>query len=156
MFYFTIVRHGQTTNNVAKIVQSRTGGELTPLGIEMAKSLGRHLKDEEFTRVFSSDLHRCQQTTENIVSQLNKKPDTIQYTPMIRERDYGDWEFLSTEIEVKKRLEMNLPDNKKHHVDIPNGETYEDCKKRAGQFFSEILKIIDGAAENEGENILRI
>ncbi|CAG7723176.1 unnamed protein product [Allacma fusca] len=156
MHYFTIVRHGQTVNNVLNICQSRTGGELTEHGINMAKSLGRHLKTESFSRIFSSDLHRCRQTTQGILSEMTVATPPVEFTRVLRERDYGDWEFLSNSVVQEKRVEMNLPPNKMLHVDVPNGESYEDCKKRAEQFFLQLCQIVDECEDTRTENILAV
>ncbi|CAG7837644.1 unnamed protein product [Allacma fusca] len=156
MIYFSIVRHGETPYNVAGIVQSRTGGELTPRGANMAKSLGVHLKDEVFTRIYSSDLERTRLTTKHLVSQLNTDVPKVKFTPLLRERNFGDWEFLPTKVCVMKTQEMGLLPYQHHLVDIPNGETYEECQQRAAQFFAEILKIVDEADDNQDENILAI
>ncbi|CAG7815791.1 unnamed protein product [Allacma fusca] len=156
MHYFTIVRHGQTPVNVINHVQSRTGGELTPLGVNMAKSLGRYLKNEIFTRILSSDLHRCRLTTENIISQMTVETPPVEYTKILRERDYGDWEFLPGQVTQDKRIEMNLPKEKDFQVDVPNGESYQDCLLRAGRLFSGICKIVDESSESIDENILAV
>lgn len=58
---------GETVANVGRIIQGHSHGELTERGISMAEHLGRHLSEEKFTRVFSSDLKRCHDTTRHIL-----------------------------------------------------------------------------------------
>ncbi|CAG7722231.1 unnamed protein product [Allacma fusca] len=156
MLYLTLVRHGETRGNAEQIIQSRTGGELTELGFAMAQALGRSLQDEVFTRIYSSDLNRCQQTTKGIVSQIKDQVPEVQYTAQLRERDYGDWEFMPGKVIRDKMVLEGLPDHKRHHVEVPNGETYEETVARAGLFFSEICKIIDEAEDGQAENILAV
>lgn len=122
----------------------------------MAKCLGKHLKDESYTRVYCSDLQRCRDTLENIISTMTTSIPEVQYTPLLRERDFGDWEFLHGKVVSDKMTEMNLPEYKTQCVDVPNGETYKECRKRAARFFSEILKVVDESNANEEENILAI
>ncbi|CAG7829438.1 unnamed protein product, partial [Allacma fusca] len=71
----------------------------------MAKSLGVHLKDEVFTRIYSSDLERTRLTTKYLVSQLNTDVPKVKFTPLLRERNFGDWEFLPTKVCVMKTQE---------------------------------------------------
>lgn len=54
---------------MANIIQSHTPGQLTERGVSMAERLGIHLADEKFTRIYSSDLKRCHDTTLNILKQ---------------------------------------------------------------------------------------
>ena len=54
--------------------------------ISQAKSLGEFLKSEKFTRIFSSDLKRCRDTTANIVSNLQTNVPEIKYDAVLRER----------------------------------------------------------------------
>lgn len=53
------VRHGQTEGNVAHIIQSRTGGVLTELGIRQAAATADTLRDERFNIAYCSDMQRC-------------------------------------------------------------------------------------------------
>lgn len=157
MFVCTLVRHGQTVNNLSKMIQSRTDGELNEKGIWMAETLGEYLQDEKFTHIFSSDLKRCRDTTENIVSKLKSHPE-VQFTPLLRERDYGDYEFKHEDHLVKSMKEEGLLAFECHKAKVTNGESYAECRDRAARFFSQILKLADIAEgrENVKENILAV
>lgn len=105
--------------NAAKIVQSRTPGELSERGVKMvsnnvkrtkcsavpallrtvllnllfnlyshlqADALGQHLSKEKFTRIFSSDLTRCHDTTLHILDQLVQPQPEIILDEILRER----------------------------------------------------------------------
>jgi len=149
MFTVTFVRHGETKNNAAKIVQSRTPGELSERGIHMAESLGKHICNEKFTRVYSSDLTRCHDTTLHILKQsLQEQPDLV-LDETLRERDYGDLEFQSTSTAIDIHKETGKPI---HAIPIPGGETYEATMKRTAKFFSGLCKLAD--VSSEPENVL--
>lgn len=127
-----------------------------------ASCLGRLLaeEDETFTRIFSSDLHRCVQTTAQILEQLKTKLPEVIYTAQLRERvrmnynepihllleyiivcfclqDYGDWELQKADIQaiLDKISEMKLESYEHHRIEVPNGETYEETKERGAKFF---------------------
>ncbi|ODN03548.1 Fructose-2,6-bisphosphatase TIGAR [Orchesella cincta] len=149
MFTVTFVRHGETKMNAAKIVQSRTPGELSERGVHMAESLGKHICNEKFTRIYSSDLTRCHDTTLHILKQsLQGQPDLV-LDETLRERDYGDLEFQSTSVTHDIHVETGNPI---HAIPIPGGETYEATMKRTAKFFSGLCKLAD--ASREPENVL--
>lgn len=75
-----LVRHGETVDNVNKIMQGQTHGRLTLNGIEQAHELGRQLRGEHIDVFLSSDLARAVETLEII-----KKEKTHPLTPPIRE-----------------------------------------------------------------------
>ena len=60
------MRHGETVDNVNKIMQGQTHGRLTLNGIEQAHELGRKLRGEKIDVFISSDLQRAVETLEII------------------------------------------------------------------------------------------
>jgi len=132
MIILNLVRHGETEMNKADIVQSRTPGDLTERGVKMAQSLGIHLKDEKFDRVFTSDLKRCHDTTLNILKHSNTSPPEPVLMPILRERDYGDLEFKSGQTVRDLMKKHGLPN---HAVPLPGGEPHEAVMKRCAEFF---------------------
>lgn len=74
-----LVRHGETVDNVNKIMQGQTHGRLTLNGIEQAHELGRQLRGEHIDVFLSSDLARAVETLEII------KKETHPLTPPVRE-----------------------------------------------------------------------
>ena len=75
-----LVRHGETVDNVNKIMQGQTHGRLTLNGIEQAHELGRQLRGEHIDVFLSSDLARAVETLEII-----KQEKTHPQTPPVRE-----------------------------------------------------------------------
>ena len=74
-----LVRHGETVDNVNKIMQGQTHGRLTLNGIEQAHELGRQLRGEHIDVFLSSDLARAVETLEII------KKETLPPAPPVRE-----------------------------------------------------------------------
>ena len=86
-----LVRHGETVDNVNKIMQGQTHGRLTLNGIEQAHELGRQLRGEHIDVFLSSDLARAVETLE-IIKQEKTHPltppvkgKTHPQTPPVRE-----------------------------------------------------------------------
>lgn len=125
----TVIRHGETEGNIARIVQSRTGGVLTQNGIRQAEEAANILKKDVFDAIYSSDLERCIQTTK-IVSKFH--PNThVSYQKQLRERHLGDYEAGSwDDVPWLDHEGDNL------HVKMPNGESWEDVYNRVGMFLS--------------------
>ena len=64
-----LVRHGETVDNVNKIMQGQTQGRLTLLGMEQARELGRQLRGEHIDVFLSSDLARAVETLRIIMEE---------------------------------------------------------------------------------------
>lgn len=86
---FFIVRHGETTWNVAKLLQGHQDSPLTDKGVMQVKELAQQFATIHFDHVFSSDLMRAKRTAEllTIAKQL-----AINTTHLLRERSFGKYE----------------------------------------------------------------
>lgn len=81
-----LIRHGQTVDNVAKLMQGQTQGELTQEGIEQARQLAERMKSVHIDAIYSSDLRRAIDTADIILAPHGLK---LIKTPLLRERDWG-------------------------------------------------------------------
>lgn len=88
MIKLYLVRHGETIDNAAQIMQGQTQGELNSIGIEQAKEVARKMVNDHIDVFVSSDLHRSVQTCEIIARPHHGK---VIETPLLRERDWGDF-----------------------------------------------------------------
>ena len=113
MITLYLVRHGETNDNVAKIMQGQRQGELTPSGIAQMEELAVSLSEIHFDAIISSDLQRAYDSAQ-ILSRQWKQP--VQTTPLLRERDWG--EFTGRVIPDLKGLP--LPDNVEKMEDLLN------------------------------------
>ena len=130
-----VVRHGQTDMNRLQIMQGQTVvSSLDDRGRYEAECIGKRLKNISFDHIFSSDLKRCRETSDIILSQSEYKREPV-YTETLRERskgifEGGPWEnFRKYCAEEKDRI-MKAP---------PGGESLEDVLKRTKNF-AEMLK----------------
>ena len=83
-----LVRHGETIDNAAQILQGQLQGELNEKGIQQAEATRDKLKNEQIDVFVSSDLKRSIDTCRIIAAPHHKDVET---TPLLRERDWGDF-----------------------------------------------------------------
>lgn len=118
-----LVRHGETIENAAGIIQGQNQGSLSEKGIEQAKIVASSLRDEHFDRVFCSDLQRCRDTAQQI---MQYHPDTpITHTRELREMNFGDYQGLrSADVDWDALVGTILTRR------APNAETGMEMRKR--------------------------
>ena len=123
-----LVRHGETVDNAARIMQGQTHGELNEAGIAQASHLAEELKDVPFDAIISSDLKRAVDTA-RIIARLHSI--AVETTTLLRERDWGDF------------TGRFIPDLK----DLPfpeNVETMDQLLNRAASFLAWVKENYDG------------
>ena len=99
-----LVRHGETVDNVAKIMQGQRPGKLNATGVQQIQELAESLHDVHFDVVVSSDLQR---SYDSAMILATRRSMPVVSTPLLRERDWGD--FTGRYILDLKGLPM--PDN---------------------------------------------
>lgn len=117
-----LVRHGETVDNAAHIMQGQTPGKLNAVGIAQAEEVARKMAHEHIDAFVSSDLRRSIETCEIIARPHHQQVVT---TPLIRERDWGDF---------TGKLIPTLPKDPKDWPD--NIESIERMKSRAQNFLT--------------------
>ena len=117
-----LVRHGETVDNAAQILQGQTPGKLNEKGIAQAEEVARKMVNERIDAFVSSDLYRSEQTCEIIARPHHQEVVT---TPLLRERDWGDF---------TGKLIPTLPKDPKDWPD--NIESIERMKSRAQNFLT--------------------
>ncbi|MCD4811091.1 histidine phosphatase family protein [bacterium] len=120
--------HGTTTDNENEVSSGWYDVELSDLGIQQSKELKDLIKDKGIDIVFCSDLKRAVDSAE-----LTFKGDIeIIKDRRLRECNYGKYNAQPSKI-VEPLQKQNI--TKK----FPEGESYEDVKKRMNDFI-EFLK----------------
>lgn len=116
-----IARHGQTEENLQRILQGQMPGHLTPEGIQQAEELRDRLKEIPFQRIITSDLKRAVDTT-IIISQPHG--GVYELEPLLRERDFG--------------IHTGGPYIKISHSLDPSAETIEHLAQRCADFLNKL------------------
>ncbi|MFW5853269.1 MAG: histidine phosphatase family protein [Patescibacteria group bacterium] len=125
--------HGTTVDNENHISSGWSDVELSDLGIQQAKNLKEQTKDKNFVTVFCSDLKRAKNTADLVFGDVYP----IIEDERLRECNYGDYNGKpSEEVEPLQEQAINTP--------MPNGESYEDVKKRISSFLEDLKRDYDG------------
>lgn len=121
MIHLTITRHGQTEENVKRILQGQMPGHLTDEGIRQAEQLRELLRHQHFDRIITSDLKRAVDTA-RIIAEPHQCP--IEEDSLLRERDFG--------------IHTGGPYIKISHALDPSAETIDHVALRARQFLIKV------------------
>ena len=125
--------HGTTTDNKKEISSGWFDVELSELGIQQSNELWNQVKDNNFDVVFCSDLKRAVHSAELTFKDKIK----IIQDERLRECNYGKYNALPSEI-VEPMQEENIMKK------FPDGESYEDVKKRISDFIDFLKTHYDG------------
>ena len=129
----TLVRHGETDGNKNETLQG--DDPLNEKGIEQVKKLALRLKNEQFDKIYVSDLIRTKRTAEEI-TKFHSNIEII-YEPRIRERDNGIFTGKAYGSMRKSAMEAGIayPDYKPE-----NGESIRELQARVHAFLNEITQ----------------
>lgn len=83
-----LVRHGETIDNAAQILQGQVPGELNERGLEQARQVREQMRSAPLDAFVSSDLKRSIDTCA-IIAEPHGQP--VATTPLLRERDWGSF-----------------------------------------------------------------
>jgi len=125
--------HGTTVDNEKDVSSGWSDVELSELGIKQSKELKDKIDPKSFDIVFCSDLKRA---VDSAKLTFDGSVEIIQ-DKRLRECNYGEFNGKSSEI-VEPMQEKNI-DRK-----FPGGESYEDVKKRIGDFLNFLKENYDG------------
>lgn len=134
-----ITRHGETEENKLGILQGHMPGQLSKEGIDQAKALAHRLKDEYFDVIYSSDLKRVVDTTQEIMVYHQDKK--LVFTKELRERDFGE---LTGKTRQELQAESGLD------VEPKQGESKVAFFERAKKVLQDLL------AKHETETVLLV
>ena len=131
-----VVRHGETPWNREKRMQGTTDTQLSDVGREQARALGRRLAGRGFTALYTSDLTRARDTARAIAEHAGRE---IVTDPRLQERRFGIFEGLTVEEIVARypeehaRFASRDPD-----YAVPRGESARSFTQRCIGCLAEI------------------
>lgn len=141
MVRIILVRHGETTWNVAGRYQGQEDTPLSPRGIEQGHALAQGLKDIPIDLCISSPLKRSYDTCK-YCADLHQLP--VATDARLIEINHGAWEGqLAADIAARYPTEFNLWHTQPHLVQMPGGENLEDVRKRARAAFDDYANKYD-------------
>jgi len=125
--------HGTTTDNEQDKATGWWPGELSELGKQQAKELGRQVADKKFDVVFCSDLKRAIDSAE---LGFGSKYKIIQ-DERIRECNYGDFNGQDEAL-FKPKIKQYIAEP------MPNGKSYKQVEERISDFLKFLKDEYDG------------
>ncbi|MFA6971502.1 MAG: histidine phosphatase family protein [Gallionella sp.] len=142
-----ILRHADTDLNVAAIVTGELDIGINAQGRDIARIVGKQIRRERWTHIYSSPLRRC---IETLTEALAGKIDSIELRDELRERAMGDVEGYS-----KASYSESLPQYggtnllTSFHTAANNGEAYCDVFWRVLPLIEEVITHV-----KRGERVL--
>lgn len=143
-----LVRHGETEWNRLKKFQGQLNSDLTDIGIEQAKALGKYLEKEniDFDFVYSSPQERAYNT-----AKLIKEDFQIITDSRLMEMAFGKWEGMDVDLIKEESAEnfhnfFNSSDEYDHRPH--EAESFESLEARIRLFLDEIKE------KYKGKNVL--
>lgn len=128
-----LIRHGETEWALDRRHTGRTDLPLTKNGEDEARTLGKHLRDIQFTHVFTCPLQRARQTCALVG--LDQAPES---EPGLTEWDYGDYEGKRSVDIRKERPDWNI-----FRDGCPHGEMPDQISDRADRLIAR-LRTLEG------------
>ncbi len=126
--------HGTTTDNEKHLSSGWKNVELSELGKKQSVALTELTKDLNFDVIFTSDLKRAIDSAEIA---WGDRGVAILHDERLRECNYGDYDGKpSADVEPLQEKSIVIP--------MPNGESYEDVKKRIASFLDDLKAKYDG------------
>jgi broad specificity phosphatase PhoE len=150
-----LVRHGFSEGNAQEDIIGQTGTtNLTDLGIQQARALGKRFAEEKisFDKIFSSTFTRAVQTAKIVQDEIRHK-DEIEYSDALIEYSAGKWMG-----ESRSKI-MGTPENfrKVAHLGMgfkfPGGESLQQVERRAATYIEDNIifnkKVLKRAEDNK-------
>ncbi|MBW0474597.1 hypothetical protein O181_014312 [Austropuccinia psidii MF-1] len=153
----TLVRHGESIDNLKSIWAGHRDSPLSNFGYAQAQRLGNYFKDIHFDKIYASDLQRARLTAneihrQNLFNKPLQEPQTdikiitktqelvspsaeLIITSILREQNFGKAEgqpWDSNQGSVR-----DFYSNRKGGFD--GGESFDDVRNRAREFFDQVL-----------------
>ncbi|MBB3426114.1 MULTISPECIES: 2,3-bisphosphoglycerate-dependent phosphoglycerate mutase [Rhizobium] len=138
-----LVRHGQSDWNLKNLFTGWKDPDLTPLGVEEAKTGGKALADYgiKYDIAFTSALTRAQHTLDIILKEIGQTGLKTIKDQALNERDYGDLSGLNKDDARAKWGEEQVHIwRRSYDVPPPGGESLRDTGARVWPYYlTEIL-----------------
>ena len=138
-----LIRHGETVWNRASRLQGHKDTPLTMKGVKQAQALGFALKgvlkNKTPSFFYSSPIGRAKQTAAIISDIIDFDVERTEYKSSLKEITFGDWDGLNMqEILTQYKTSWEKRKTDKWNTSPPNGESFQEAKKRVTHLLDEI------------------
>ncbi|CAO1630430.1 unnamed protein product [Parajaminaea phylloscopi] len=129
--FVTLIRHGQSADNVANIWAGHKDSPLTSTGLAQAKALGRAFADTHIDAIYASDLKRASQTAMELLHHNGTKPPPpLVQTQSLREQYFGQAEGRMADEIMAQKLAGALASDSSRSTPFPDGESLDQVNAR--------------------------
>ena len=136
MATLVLVRHGESTANLANVFTGWLDVALSPTGETEAHTVAEKLRGFHFDVAYSSTLIRAERTLDIIVARPAWATIPVHHFDALKERMYGDLQGLNkTEITLKYGQAQVDSWRRSYDVAPPNGESLRQTQARAVAFY---------------------
>ncbi len=138
-----LLRHGETEENLNKIIQGQLDGNLTNLGRKQAFKQGQKFRPVPINLILSSDLKRCVDTTEYFIQGYGSGLN-VEYNESLRERHWGDMQGKTTEEVGLKDFQGTEVYDMDNEGILKSAESLASIDRRVENLANEIILPFDG------------
>ncbi|MDB5271229.1 MAG: phosphoglyceromutase [Hymenobacter sp.] len=136
MANLVLVRHGESTSNLANIFTGWLDVPLSPTGEAEAHTVAEKLRGYHFDAAYSSDLIRAERTLDIIVARPAWATIPVHHVAALRERMYGDLQGLNKAETALKYGQAQIDIwRRSYAVPPPGGESLQQTQARVVTFF---------------------
>lgn len=138
-----IIRHGETSANVAGAFQGRSDTELLESGLVLARSVGESLSGVRFDAAFASPLSRSQVTAHAVLDASGNEDVPVTIDERLYEISVGDCEgkhFRPGECEIDEKYLHGYFDDPLGFEGFPGGESTQEVCDRTQSFLKELSR----------------
>ena len=141
MASLTLIRHGQSTYNLANLFTGSVDVPLTPLGEEEALKAGEKIKAIKYAIAYTSMLVRAQETLRIILATIEQTTVPVIKNAALDERMYGSLQGLNKAEMMAKYGEAQVEIwRRSYAVRPPGGESLEDTFNRAVPYYQSTIE----------------
>lgn len=136
MALLVLVRHGESTANLANVFTGWLDVALSPKGEEEARIAAGKLLGYHFDTAYSSDLLRAERTLDLIVARPAWATIPVHHVAALRERMYGDLQGLNKAETALKYGQAQVDIwRRSYAVAPPGGESLQQTQARVVTFY---------------------
>ena len=129
-----LLRHGETEENTAGIIQGQNPGRLTDRGRRQSRAAALSLKSQKIDAIYSSDLQRARDTVQYVLS-FHALP--VSYSAALRERSFGQLQGKPGCVYLDELQKSAAP---RVEYRPPGGESILDLQRRTDKFLETIQR----------------
>lgn len=136
MAILVLVRHGESTANLANVFTGWLNVALSPKGEEEARTVAGKLRGYHFDAAYSSDLLRAERTLDLVVARPAWATIPVHHVAALRERMYGDLQGLNKAETALKYGQAQVDIwRRSYAVAPPGGESLQQTQARVVKFY---------------------